>query len=361
MSDRLIRARCKSCGGEMNYRPDKPNALTCDSCGATEVLKVGSDQVVERDFREALKTGSAPKGMGVETHDFKCKGCGATTMTDASVSSIECSFCGTPIVKPDTYAQNLIQPTGLVPFKVDKRQAQQAFGDWLGQGWFLPSDLSKIAKLSKLDGVYVPYWTFDAKTHSHWTADAGYYYYVEVEYTDAQGQKQKRQERRVRWVPVSGQYHDFFDDVLIPASTGVKIENARKIEPFTLKELVNFEPKYLLGWRSEAYAVDPETGFSRAEKIMDEAIRDACAKMIPGDTYRDLNVNTRKYDITFKHILLPVWIAAYKYGEKTFQVLVNGQTGKIGGEKPISWIKVALTVLVVIVVVVVAYMVFKKP
>jgi ribosomal protein S27E len=250
----------------MNYHPENPGFLTCDSCGAKEALPAGKDQVVERDFREALKTGAAPKGMGVETHDFMCKGCGATTMVDASVSSIECGFCGTPIVKPDAYAQNVIRPSGLAPFKIEKRRAREMFAAWIGQGWFLPSDLKKIAKLSKLDGVYLPYWTFDAQTHSYWTADAGYYYYVEVEYTDAQGKKQKRQERRVRWVPVSGEYKDFFDDVLVPASTGVKAENAAKIEPFILKEVINFDPKYLLGWRSEVYGVDPETGLERAEK-----------------------------------------------------------------------------------------------
>ncbi|MDW8333692.1 MAG: zinc ribbon domain-containing protein [Bacteroidia bacterium] len=345
----------------MNYRPDKQYVLSCDNCGATQVLEIAADAVVERNFHEALRTQSVPRGMGTQTHDFKCGGCGATTMTDASVATVECSFCGTPLVKPDAYSQNLIRPVGLAPFKVDKTQAQQTFSNWLGQGWFLPSNLKKVAELSKLEGVYVPYWTFDAKTHSSWTADAGYYYYVEVEYTDSQGQRQKRQEQRTRWQPASGQYHEFFDDVLVPASAGVKAENAKKIEPFDLKEVVNFDPRYLLGWRSEAYAVDPETGFERAEAVMDRAIYSACAKMVPGDTHRNLKVNTRKYDITFKHILLPIWMAAYKYGDKTYQVLINGQTGKIAGEKPISWLKIALTLLALAALLALMYLfLFKK-
>lgn len=151
-------------------------------------------------------------------------------------------------------------------------------------------------------------------------------------------------------IQVEGNYDNWFDDVTVVASGGIKQSRVEDIYPFTLSSAVNYEPKFMLGWKSEVYAKDVKQGFAVAENIMDQFIEKEIIKQIPGDTYRFLQINTRKSDITFKHLLLPIWVAAYQYGNKTYQVVVNGETGKISGEKPLSWIKITLAVLAVAIV-----------
>jgi hypothetical protein len=163
----------------------------------------------------------------------------------------------------------------------------------------------------------------------------------------------------VRWVPASGYYSHHFDDVTVIASKGIKQSAVERIYPFDLPQLVNYDPQYLLGKHAEVYALDVQAGFKVADGIMDRYIEGECAKQIPGDTYRNLRVNTHKHGITFKHILLPIWIAAYIFNNKSYQVIVNGQTGKISGEKPLSWFKIILTIAIVVGLCVGGYLLYK--
>jgi hypothetical protein len=236
----------------------------------------------------------------------------------------------------------------------------QTFKDWITVGWFTPNNLKKVRDLAKIEGVYVPFWTYDAKTESDWTAEAGYHYYVDVETTDANGNKVWTKQQRTRWEYVSGYDQHSFDDVLVIASKGVSQNRAQQVYPYRLNDTVNYEPKFMLGWKAEVTALSVEQGFKVADGIMDDFIEKDIAGQIPGDTYRNLDIRTHKHGITFKHILLPIWIAAYTFDNKLYQVIVNGQTGQISGEKPISWVKVTLAIVAAIILVAILYFVFKK-
>lgn len=354
-----IHLTCTQCGSQMNYDA-KTEQMLCPSCGTTRELPRANDLIVENSFADALSQEDAPTGWGVEMRDYTCRNCGAITATSASEPVLVCSFCASEAINATAFDTRLIRPAGLLPFGVEHRKALETYKEWLGSGWFHPSNLAALARLDRIQGVYIPFWTYDAQTDSHWTAEAGYYYYVTVETTDAQGNSVQQQEQRVRWVPVSGYFEHWFDDVLVIASKGVSQSRVERVYPFPLDKVNNYDPQFLAGWKAEVYGVNLQDGFGRAEKIMDDFLGGAIASQVPGDTHRFLAINTHKHDITFKHILLPLWIAAYQYQGKTYQVIVNGATGRISGEKPYSAWKIALAVIFGLVVLAALFLLFGK-
>jgi hypothetical protein len=215
-----------------------------------------------------------------------------------------------------------------------------------------------------MGGVYIPFWTFDAWVRSDWGAEAGYYYYETEIYTDENGNEATRQVQRTRWEPASGFRQDFFDDTLVCASKGLPQELVAKFQSFDTQQLTAYEPRFLAGWRAESYAIDLMPAWGSAQQNMSEVQQGRCAGDVPGDTHRGLMVQNRFSYVTFKHVLLPIWIAAYRYGGKPYQFLVNGQTGEVVGKAPLSWVKIVLfvlTIAAIITALVLVYMHYAPP
>jgi ribosomal protein S27E/ribosomal protein L37AE/L43A len=356
---RLFSVPCNGCGGQMAYDA-ATTQLKCPNCQSLQEIPTSAEQIIERSFSDALNLQDAHMGMETQVNTYSCKTCGAATMVASNEPITTCDFCASTNINQDAYERQVITPAGILPFIVTKDKAVGTFRSWIGTGWFRPSSLAKLASLTEMKGVYIPFWTYDADTDSDWHADAGYYYYETEYYNDENGNRQSRQVQRVRWVPASGFYQQFFDDVLVVGSKGIAQDRVQRVYPFSLSKLVDYDPQFMLGWRAEVYQLDVQKGFGVADEIMDQFLYNACAQQIPGDTHRNLHVNTHKYNITFKHILLPLWIAAYQYKDKVFQVIVNGETGEISGEKPWSWFKIILFSLAVMIVIFVLLMVFKR-
>jgi hypothetical protein len=215
--------------------------------------------------------------------------------------------------------------------------------------WFAPSDLLRFARTeSRLVGMYVPYWTYDSDTTSSYTGQRGDAYYVSVPYTTTVNGRtvtSMRQERRIRWTWVSGTVHDRFDDVLILASKSLPHKYAIALEPWDLKALTPYKDDYLSGFRAESYQVDLAQGFDAARNVMDGHIRAHARRDIGGDEQRIFSLDVRYDHITYKHLLLPIWISGYAYRGKTYRFLVNGRTGEVQGERPWSFWKIAFLVL----------------
>jgi DNA-directed RNA polymerase subunit M/transcription elongation factor TFIIS len=355
--DRIVHVDCNACGSMMTYDPGK-QMLACGHCGNTQALPTDADQLVERSFDEAMDLSTQKTGFDQPVKVFHCNGCGANTAVEPSQTRFICPFCSSENVNAEAHDSKMIRPAGVLPFKIPKDAASGKFKEWIKKGFFAPNNLKRLAKLDGLRSVYLPFWTYDAATDSDWHADAGYYYYETEYYQDKDGNTQERRVRHTRWVPVSGFYGHHFDDVLILGSHGITQQFCERIYPFGLDDVVNYDGRYLLGHDSEVYQRDVQEGFGVASEIMDEEIRSAIVSTIPGDTYRDLRVNTHKHDITFKHILLPIWIAAYRYNGKLYQFMVNGQTGKISGKKPVSGWKVAALVVAILGAAAAAYFAF---
>jgi predicted Zn-ribbon and HTH transcriptional regulator len=343
---------CSQCGAQLDYDPGQ-KMLTCPYCGHVQEIEAVAVAIEERDLLAALTDEHKAHGYGTEIKSVNCKSCGATFNVDPQITSTECPFCGSNQILEQSPDPDLIQPESLLPFEVDKSKAMSLFRSWLGSGWFRPGDLTRLAGAEQLTGMYIPYWTFDAQADSRWRAEAGHYYYEEeLKWVTEDGERVQRRERvrKTRWEPASGSHSHFYDDLLTCGSKSINENIVRRLDTFETDKLVPYQPQYLSGWAAESYQVTLAEAWEIGKNIVEDRERDACDSLVPGDTHRNLAVNTTLSDITFKHVLLPIWIASYRYQGKVFQFMVNGQTGEVEGEAPISWIKVAIAVIVAVLI-----------
>jgi DNA-directed RNA polymerase subunit RPC12/RpoP len=351
--DSLLLFPCPGCNAQLYFNPEHQK-LECKYCGTQVAIDQSSNQIREKSLRQQLSVTDDPDAA-IEQLVHKCERCGSESVFISETPTFTCSFCNFEVVNPVAYKTRLIQPSGIIPFKVDKQQSITIFKNWLGKGWWAPGDLKEFARQDALHGIYLPFWTYDAQTYSEWTGEGGRHYYVTVEDTDANGNKTTRQEQRTEWIYRSGTHNATFDDILIGGADELTQKEYESIFPFELEELVNFDARYLSGFQADVYDISVSDGYAQAEKYMEREIYDACVEECRIDTYRNVQVSTSYENQTYKHILLPLWVCSYMYKSKQYHFLVNGQTGKIYGSKPVSTAKVVLTVLVVLIVIITIY------
>ncbi len=349
---------CDNCGSDMRFAPGE-GKLICDHCGNEEPIAgnaPATTAIRELDFKAGLDA-ALPQAEIEETRVVTCPNCGAQFEFDADTHAAECPFCATPVVT-DTGLSRHIKPRGLLPFALEEATARKAMTDWLGRLWFAPGGLQQYARKGRrMEGIYVPYWTFDARTQSVYRGERGTVYY-ETRTVTRNGKRQTVRVQKVRWRPASGRVARFFDDVLVLASRSLPKRYTDALGPWDLSALEPYNPEYLAGFRAEAYTVELDEGFHQARAHMDRVIERDVKFDIGGDRQRVHDIDTQISDITFKHILLPVWLAAYKYRGETYRFVVNGRTGTVKGERPFSAIKIALAVIAgLIVAAVVGYFV----
>ncbi|HSG57512.1 MAG TPA: primosomal protein N' (replication factor Y) - superfamily II helicase, partial [Paracoccaceae bacterium] len=297
----------------------------------------------ELDFNAALSH-SLPGSEIEETRISTCGNCGAQVEFDPAVHALECPFCATPLVA-DTGTHRHIKPRAVLPFALDERAARKAMTDWLGKLWFAPNGLQDYARKGRaMAGIYVPYWTFDADTQSRYSGQRGTVYYETITVI-RDGKPARQQVPRIRWTPVSGRVKRWFDDVLVLAATSLPRRYTEGLEPWDLSALQPYRPEFLAGFRAEGYTVDLETGFGLAREKMDRVIERDIRFDIGGDQQRISHVDTQISEVTFKHVLLPIWLAAYKYRGQTYRFVVNGATGRVQGERPWSAWKITFAVI----------------
>jgi uncharacterized membrane protein YidH (DUF202 family)/Zn finger protein HypA/HybF involved in hydrogenase expression len=355
---------CPACGAEARWDPSKKE-LVCPFCGTTspanvELTEAGVEVIKEHDLATALR--SVPdhqRGWQAKKTSVKCQSCQAVSVFEPERVGQRCDFCGSSALVPYEEIKEVFRPESLLPMRVSETQVRDIIRQWYGNRWFAPNKLKRAAFTDTVKGVYLPYWTFDAQVHADWTAQSGYYYYETERYRDSQGKTQTRQVRKVRWVPSSGSLDHFFDDEPVAASRGTHAGLLKKVEPFPTKELVPYNAGFLSGWVVERYQIDLLAAARHAREVMEAKTTSMCASQVPGDTHRSLNVHSSYSRQTFKHLLVPIWLLSYGYGAKRFQVVINAYTGKIAGEYPKSWLKIAAAafgvfILIVIVLLIIA-------
>ena len=345
---------CPECGANLEWSP-RAQSLQCPYCGtrvpwSDAQREALGNEVVEQDLAAALQAPEGGRGWGPERHEVQCQNCRAISVFVDGRTAQRCDFCGSPAIVAHEERNDAITPQSILPFKISDGQIRDKIRQWYGSRWFAPGKLKRAALTDTLKGLYLPYWTFDAHVQASWQAEAGFYYYTTETYRDANGHTQTRQVRHVRWQPAAGQLAHFFDDALVPGTVGVHAPLLRKIEPFpTTTDLQPYTPEFVRGWTVERYQVDLGRAAQLNMQEMDAAVRQLCARQVPGDTQRNLRVQTHYQGRTFKHTLMPVWLVGYTYGRKTYQIVANGYTGQIAGERPYSWVKIALAVMVAMV------------
>jgi len=340
---------CTGCGGDLVYKPGAAK-MECPYCGAEVDCPEPTGEVLELDFENQLAALESAADTTVVA-EVNCDACGAQNQLEANQTSGECAFCGTQFVQQPQTA-NVLRPQAVLPFAVTRDEGLGHFREWINGLWFAPNKLKEFARdVQKLKGLYIPHWTYDSSTTTDYMGQRGEAYYVTVSYTDSKGNSQTRQERRIRWYPAAGRVWVTFDDILVPASDTLPRQYVDELEPWDLPALTPYDDAYLSGFQSESYTTDLRAGFNIAKNKMAPEIDEKIRWDIGGDEQRIHSKTTYYSDITFKYILLPVWISAYRFKDKTFQFLINARTGEVQGERPWSWVKITLAVLLVIAIV----------
>lgn len=326
--------------------------MRCTHCGSEETLAFTKNQLTENVLDFQLENGALPRAPTEEKRVLACAGCGARTTVNFDAPTIQCAFCGSKNVNAEATSSRLIAPAGVLPFRFGRGNVTDTFRAWVGGSWLAPGDLKNGAVLDNLHGLYVPFWTFDAHAESVWRAEAGFYYYVSVQSRDSNGNTVTTQERRTRWEPRAGNHAHFYDDLLEMASRNLTAQetHVRECGSFALEDVVDYDPRVLLGWEAEVYSIDLPESAAKAQRTIEAREEAACSELVGGDTQRNLHVDTTLSGQTFKHLLLPLWICSYLYRGKLYRFLVNGQTGRISGDRPVSGWKVFFLVVAALLV-----------
>ena len=336
---------CERCGADLVYSPES-QSLLCNHCGFKNEVPIVLEPIKEYDLQEALRNLERLRHSGQSTQVgvIKCPSCAAQFTLDDNEHAGDCPFCGTPVITGTEQARPIL-PRSLLPFAIGHDQAIQIFEKWMKTRWFAPSSLNSSAKRNdKLTGVYLPYWTYDSDTQTQYQGQRGTVYYERQMVTVVVNGKNTRQERmvpRIRWSPASGRVARHFDDVLIGASKTLPRTIIDNLAPWDLSKLVPYSEAYLSGFRSEIYQITVDEGFMRAQQVMDYTIRQDIRRDIGGDQQRINHLSTEHDHTSYKHLLLPIWSAAFQYRNKTYRYVINGRTGKIHGERPYSIVKIA--------------------
>ena len=359
---------CSNCGAPLSFSPGI-GIMKCGFCGTENEIEganlqvspwgeksSGGPQIRELDYQAALNDALDDAEIE-ETVTIRCPGCGAEVGLDATTQADNCPFCATPLAREETHAHKHPKPQGVLPFAFDERTAKEKMAKWLGGLWFAPNSLKKYAEAGRpLSGVYLPHYTYDAVGDADYVGQRGDAYYVTRTRTvmvDGKPQQQTYQERKIRWSNVSGHVRHAFDDVLVQASDsmGPAADSAEYGgRSWDLAALEPYRTEYLAGFRAEAPGVALQDGYNRAENLMEQMLVRDVKFDIGGDAQRISSMQTRYTNITFKHVLLPVWLASYRWSNKPFRVTINGRTGQVAGERPYSAWKIAFAVILGVIV-----------
>jgi len=334
---------CAACG-----TPIEPLDRFCPACGTTnpQFKSPGATTpaTVEAQVRDASPLSKI----------LQCKTCGAEVATDPNQRSYVCPFCdSTYVVEVPADQSGRQRPEFAIGFAITPEQAQEKFGEWLKENsWYRPGDLAVASIADKMKGVYLPFWSFSMLAQSHWQAQIGEHWYRTEHYTttDAKGnvQHHTRQVQETEWWPLSGRHHRYYSGFLVSGSRGLPQDQSLRIQPFNLPALKRYEPYFLAGWLAEEYSVARDEALKLCREEFYRQEKANIAAFLPGDTHSGLALETEFSQENSDLCLLPIYILSYRYQDKVYRFLLNGQTGKYAGDKPVSGTRIGIAVGVVL-------------
>ena len=307
--------------------------------------------IVERDFESFLRPeADRLQPLAKDAMQVSCDSCGATVTFVPPETATSCDFCAAKIVAQPKVADPLVAPEGVLPFSIQNNEAISSLKDWTSSRWFAPNALKTMARHDKAESIYLPYWTFDSETETFYQGQRGDDYQETEYYTDSEGEEQSREVTKTEWTHTSGNVYRHFDDEYIPATTSVLPEYIGRLN-WDFGELASYDPGYLSGHKAQTYQVTLEEGFEKFKDKIKSVIRRDCEEDIGGDKQRVDSMDTQYANVTFKHILVPVYAGAYKLNGKVYQIIVNGRTGEVQGERPYSKVKIGCLIFSIIAVI----------
>ncbi len=336
---------CPNCGASTVYDVSA-GGISCEYCGYIAPISAQRVGKASPDFEFTLETLSqARQGWGVQRQVLHCDACGAEFSIAPDTISTTCAFCASNQVNIITIPEETLRPRYLIPFKIPPEKTLSLAKDWLGKGWCHPPELAGETILHRFYGIYLPFWVFNAHVKADWRAQVGY----QQTYRHYNA-SQKRWETRTRtvWKWEDGQARLDVNDFLVSGSAPKRLSHRilNKLYPFNMKDLVTYAPDFLAGWQAKAYETTLPEAWETGKKAIREEAKNACYRQIPTSQVRNFSMNAVFSDETWRYILLPVYLAAYRYDHKVYQVMINGQTGAIAGSKPVAWWKVWLAIAI---------------
>ena len=341
---------CTACGGELHF-DIASQMLKCQHCGNTHALTEGDGEVVENDLRSALRMVREGKmthsaNFISDEKEIVCQNCGGHTTFTGSLTADRCPYCATPIQRDDVHgAPERLPVDGVLPFQIAEDDAEERIQKWIKSRWFAPSEFKKYHRTGAFTSVYMAYFTYDARTITKYRGQRGDYYTVTV----GSG-KNRRTETRIRWRSVAGVVHNRFDDVPVFANQGFDHDRVTELEPWPTQSARSYSAEYVAGHLCRTYDHDVEECLPRATGRMEESIRTDIRRDIGGDQQRISSMRINWQDMSYKHLLLPIWLLTVIYQQRPFQVYINGVTGEVHGQRPYSKVKIAIAVVLALIV-----------
>lgn len=333
--------RCSNCNGEVRFDVQAQGFL-CVACRTPYTPQTETAVVLEKDFEQQKMLVSSAELSGVKV--ARCDGCGGEIFFSDNETAARCPMCGSAKLRENLSAA-VIKPDGIVPFRVDRHQAQVGFREYVTKRFFAPGNLKKAYEEGKLEGWYIPFWTFDAQGVGDYSAEGG---------KSVKVKKEGRDVTETRWFPVRGRVQKLFDDVLVCATNSASKDMTDRIDAFnTQTGAVPYSPQYLQGYLAEYRSVEAAEAFQTAQKNMTQQLEAEARKEVLKVYSKVQNLQLKAYfnRITCKNLLLPVYRASYAYGGKVYDYIINGQTGKVSAKYPKSAIKIVLVILAVVAVI----------
>ena len=353
--------RCANCGGVLEYSAEL-NKMVCSFCGNSYTIdelnqkEVEEEKNVEKpaqpqpansenrivtgptiftlknssgfasdevgDYNTILKKKNEEKAKeesrmhaSVKMQIMRCTACGAELAVNGTETSTFCAYCGQATVVQDR-VDDYLKPDYIIPFKVPRDDAERIIRTQLNKGFFVPKGI-KDFEVEKIRGIYVPFWLFD------------------MHYSDRQFYKYSKKQGKT--TVTRYEYFEaktFFKQLTLDASLNLNDDSSARLEPYDMRQLEEFDMAYLSGYYSDRFDVGVAdiTGNAvlRAGELFNEQamkeIKHKTGKLVKQDP--DFNVSKTEY------ALLPAWFLSFKYDEKPYTILVNGQTGKMVGAVP---------------------------
>jgi len=340
----VVDFECPQCGATTAYSI-ADGGLTCSHCGYIEQMRTIVSGKSSEEFEFTLETmEKAARGWGEERQELECQSCGARTTLRKENLTHTCPFCGSNKVIQREAAQDNLRPRFVIPFKITASECQQVAKKWLGSSWMTPAGLKRLENMDAFTPVYLPFWTFDAASTAAWKAEVGH---TRTErYYDASS-KTWRTRTRIDWRWESGRVQLSFDDLPVPGTRRLSALHLNKVRNFELRQLAPYTPEYLAGFQALSYDIPLESAWEIGRQEMREQTRKACHNQASTNLVRNFSMTLDFSDESWRFVLLPVYVSAYRYNEKVYQALVNGQVGSVSGQRPVDWLKVWLVAAVI--------------
>jgi len=342
---------CPNCGGNFVF-DIAAQMLTCPHCGSQEeIVHAEGASVDENSLDQYALVALAGKGKShIEGEkEVVCQNCGGHTTFIGSTTATRCPYCATPLQRADVHeAPDRLEVDGVLPFTIHDQAAEELLEAWVNKRWFAPTEFKKYSTNGAFSSVYAAYFTYDARASSSYQGQRG------TTHTRTVGSgKNRRTVTETRWRHVSGHVYNTFDDITILANNGFESKYVHELEPWPTQALRPFQPDYMAGHLSRTYDHDVTECFDRAKVRMASEIDSTIRRDIGGDRQIIDRKQTQLSAVTYKHVLLPIWLLTVLYNGQPWQVFMNGVTGEIHGQRPWSKVKIGFAVAAVVILIVI--------